>query len=126
MHTESNTSVSKEPHPCGSPNPDELADLLQAMEELDAPENTPKCLSPAVWERFCAFRRTKVESEHKVMRVVANVSHVQLWVLCVSVSTHTLTFSGEGKWKNICQDAGRAAEEKRQAGDCRAGNQKSL
>lgn len=72
MHTESNTSVSKEPHPCGSPQPDELADLLQAMEELDAPENTPKCLSPAVWERFCLFRRTKVESEHKVTRVVAN------------------------------------------------------
>ncbi|TNM99309.1 hypothetical protein fugu_012342 [Takifugu bimaculatus] len=65
-HTESNASVSKEPHPCGSPQPDELADLLQAMEELDAPENTPKCLSPAVWERFCLFRRTKVESEHKV------------------------------------------------------------
>lgn len=68
-HAESDSSLSKEPHPSGSSPPDELNNLLQAMEELDAPQNTPKCLSPVIWERFCQFRRTKVESEHKVTRI---------------------------------------------------------
>lgn len=89
------------------------------MEELDAPENTPKCLSPAVWEKFCLFRRTKVESEHKVATIAATE---QFGALCVYVCTHSLAFSGESKRQNICQDAGRAAEEKRQVGDRRAGN----
>uniref|UniRef100_H3D719 Cilia- and flagella-associated protein 43 n=1 Tax=Tetraodon nigroviridis TaxID=99883 RepID=H3D719_TETNG len=76
-HAESVFSLSKEPPPCGSPPPDELSNWLQAMEELDAPENTPKCLSPEIWERFCQFRRTKVESEHKVKVNGATLARLQ-------------------------------------------------
>ncbi|XP_058242612.1 cilia- and flagella-associated protein 43-like isoform X2 [Hemibagrus wyckioides] len=43
-----------------------LSQIMKAMEELDAPQNMPEGLDPAVWERFCLARRTKVESEQKV------------------------------------------------------------
>jgi len=43
-----------------------LAQLLQAMEELDSPESAPAGLEPSVWERFCLTRRAKVESEQQV------------------------------------------------------------
>lgn len=43
-----------------------LSQMMKAMEELDAPQNMPETLDPAVWERFCLARRTKVESEQKV------------------------------------------------------------
>ena len=45
---------------------DGLGQMLQAMEELDSPENTPAALEPSVWERFCLVRRAKVESEQQV------------------------------------------------------------
>ncbi|XP_056465930.1 cilia- and flagella-associated protein 43-like [Gadus chalcogrammus] len=45
---------------------DGLGQMLQAMEELDSPENTPAGLEPTVWERFCLVRRAKVEGEQQV------------------------------------------------------------
>ena len=46
---------------------DGLGQMLQAMEELDSPENTPAGLEPTVWERFCLVRRAKVEGEQQVV-----------------------------------------------------------
>ncbi|KAK3520924.1 hypothetical protein QTP86_026033 [Hemibagrus guttatus] len=43
-----------------------LSHIMKAMEALDAPQNMPEGLDPAVWERFCLARRTKVKSEQKV------------------------------------------------------------
>lgn len=56
----------------GSLDPDALDKMLQAMEELDALENRPESLSPVIWEKFCLFRRRKVESEHQVTMNVVN------------------------------------------------------
>ncbi|AWP13877.1 putative cilia- and flagella-associated protein 43, partial [Scophthalmus maximus] len=49
----------------GSLAPDATDKMSKAMEEQDAPENTPEGLNPSVWKRFCLVRRVKIESEHK-------------------------------------------------------------
>ncbi|XP_042358212.1 cilia- and flagella-associated protein 43 [Plectropomus leopardus] len=64
--TDNSSNPFKEQRLCGSLAPDALGKMLKAMEELDAPENIPEGLSPAIWERFCLVRRAKVESEQKV------------------------------------------------------------
>lgn len=45
-----------------------LSQIMKAMEELDAPQNMPEGLDPAVWEKFCLARRKKVGSEQKVRK----------------------------------------------------------
>ncbi|XP_014828534.1 PREDICTED: cilia- and flagella-associated protein 43 [Poecilia mexicana] len=45
---------------------DGLSQTLAGMEESDAPENMPKGVTQFVWEKFCAVRKTKVESEQKI------------------------------------------------------------
>lgn len=42
--------------------------MLKAMDELDEPEKMPFGLNPSVWQRFCLVRRSKVESEQKVIQ----------------------------------------------------------
>ncbi|TNN81819.1 Cilia- and flagella-associated protein 43 [Liparis tanakae] len=64
--TDNSSNQSKAQRLCGSLAPDALVKMLKAMEELDAPENTPEGASPQIWEKFCLVRRAKVESEHKV------------------------------------------------------------
>lgn len=48
--------------------PDALGKTLEAMDELDLAEHMPEGMNPLLWEQFCHIRRTKVETEHKVMR----------------------------------------------------------
>ncbi|XP_078007200.1 cilia- and flagella-associated protein 43-like [Phascolarctos cinereus] len=43
-----------------------LAQLMNGMEELDNPINMPEGIEPPVWTHLCALRRTKVESEQKI------------------------------------------------------------
>ncbi|KAJ0067028.1 hypothetical protein NL108_007826, partial [Boleophthalmus pectinirostris] len=56
----------KDPLLSGSMAPESLGKLLMAVDEMDSPQNMPKNLNPLIWERFCIFRRTKIEKEHKV------------------------------------------------------------
>ncbi|XP_008427595.1 cilia- and flagella-associated protein 43 isoform X2 [Poecilia reticulata] len=53
-------------HGLNTPAPDGLSQILAGMEEMDAPENMPKGVTQSVWEKFCAVRKTKVESEQKI------------------------------------------------------------
>ncbi|KAM7408596.1 hypothetical protein PAMA_002353 [Pampus argenteus] len=64
--TDNNQNPFKQQSLCGSLAPDQLGNMLMAMEELDAQKNMPEGLNPMIWERFCLVRRTKVESEQKV------------------------------------------------------------
>lgn len=45
---------------------DALAHLMKAIDEMDNPENRPEGLDIINWERFCASRRAKVDSEQQV------------------------------------------------------------
>ena len=40
--------------------------LNAALDELDKPSNMPEGLDPSVWQRMCAVRRSKIESENLV------------------------------------------------------------
>nr|XP_019944828.1 PREDICTED: cilia- and flagella-associated protein 43 [Paralichthys olivaceus] len=64
--TDNNPNPFKDQHLSSSQASDALDKMLKAMEELDAPENIPQGLNPSIWERFCLFRRSKIESEQKV------------------------------------------------------------
>ncbi|XP_066535952.1 cilia- and flagella-associated protein 43 [Hoplias malabaricus] len=64
--TDSSKSPFKERPLSGRTATEELTQMMKAMEELDAPENMPESLDPAVWARFCLARRAKVESEQRV------------------------------------------------------------
>lgn len=66
-HTLNNQNPFKEQSLCGSLASDGLGKILMAMEDLDAHEHMPEGLNPTIWERFCLVRRTKVESEQKVI-----------------------------------------------------------
>ncbi|XP_058242609.1 cilia- and flagella-associated protein 43 isoform X1 [Hemibagrus wyckioides] len=57
-----------------------LSQIMKAMEELDAPQNMPEGLDPAVWERFCLARRTKVESEQKVKMKALMLAEMQTFL----------------------------------------------
>ncbi|MCI4376303.1 hypothetical protein PGIGA_G00187010 [Pangasianodon gigas] len=57
-----------------------LSQMMKAMEELDAPQNMPEGLDPAVWERFCLARRTKVESEQKVKMKALTLAEMQTFL----------------------------------------------
>ncbi|XP_017552052.1 cilia- and flagella-associated protein 43 isoform X1 [Pygocentrus nattereri] len=57
-----------------------LSQMMKAMEELDAPENMPEALDPAVWERFCLSRRGKVESEQQVKMKALTLAEMQAFL----------------------------------------------
>ncbi|XP_041921632.1 cilia- and flagella-associated protein 43 isoform X2 [Alosa sapidissima] len=57
-----------------------LSLMLRAMEELDSQEYMPEGLDPAVWERFCNSRRTKVESEHQVKIKALTLAEMQAFL----------------------------------------------
>ncbi|XP_029425529.1 cilia- and flagella-associated protein 43 isoform X6 [Nannospalax galili] len=57
----------------GKLNRDNFAQLMKAMDELDSTSNMPEGMDPLVWEHFCAIRRAKVESEHKVKQKAAGL-----------------------------------------------------
>ncbi|XP_062375052.1 cilia- and flagella-associated protein 43 [Sardina pilchardus] len=57
-----------------------LSLMLRAMEELDSLEHMPEGLDPAVWERFCTSRRTKVESEHQVKTKALTLAEMQAFL----------------------------------------------
>lgn len=50
--------------------PDALDKMLEAMDELDHVDHMPEGMNPLLWEQFCHLRRLKVETEHKVRRVL--------------------------------------------------------
>uniref|UniRef100_A0A3P9PD66 Cilia- and flagella-associated protein 43 n=1 Tax=Poecilia reticulata TaxID=8081 RepID=A0A3P9PD66_POERE len=62
-------------HGLNTPAPDGLSQILAGMEEMDAPENMPKGVTQSVWEKFCAVRKTKVESEQKVIQRKRHIYH---------------------------------------------------
>ncbi|XP_061602161.1 cilia- and flagella-associated protein 43 [Cololabis saira] len=62
---------------CGSLGPNALNQMLNAMEELDAPENMPEGMCPAVWMKLCVARREKVESEQKVKTKALTLAQMQ-------------------------------------------------
>ncbi|XP_031811653.1 cilia- and flagella-associated protein 43 [Sarcophilus harrisii] len=43
-----------------------FAEVMNAMEEMDNPNNMPEGLELPSWTHFCALRRTKIESEQRV------------------------------------------------------------
>ncbi|XP_063303391.1 cilia- and flagella-associated protein 43 [Pelobates fuscus] len=57
-----------------------LAQLMQAMDEFDAPENIPEGLELPVWERFCKTRRSKMEIEQQVKRKAAVLAEMQAFL----------------------------------------------
>ncbi|XP_058508068.1 cilia- and flagella-associated protein 43 isoform X2 [Solea solea] len=78
--TDSKPNVLKEQRLCGSLAPDALGKMLKAVEELDAPENTPEGLNTSVWERFCLVRRAKIESEQKVKEKALTFAEMQAFL----------------------------------------------
>uniref|UniRef100_A0A672JAF0 Uncharacterized protein n=1 Tax=Salarias fasciatus TaxID=181472 RepID=A0A672JAF0_SALFA len=74
------TDLLKEHRLCASLPPDALGKMLKAMEDLDSPENMPGGLNPSIWERFCAIRRTKVESEHQVKLKALTLAEMQAFL----------------------------------------------
>ncbi|XP_073476632.1 cilia- and flagella-associated protein 43 [Aquarana catesbeiana] len=56
---------------------DSIAQLMKAMDELDAPELIPEGLELPVWERFCLARRSKMEYEQKVKRKAQILAEMQ-------------------------------------------------
>lgn len=90
--TENNSNLLKEQRLCGSFAPDALGKMLKAMEELDAPENTPEGLNPSTWERFCLVRRTKVEIEQKVKWGHGQVNDWETDEQCQTTEIHTEAF----------------------------------
>lgn len=65
--TDNNQNPFKDQSLCGSLASNGLGKMLMAMDELDTQDNMPEGLNPSIWERFCLVRRTKVESEQKVI-----------------------------------------------------------
>ncbi|KAJ3609888.1 hypothetical protein NHX12_021982 [Muraenolepis orangiensis] len=59
---------------------DGLGHMLQAMEELDSPENSPSALEPAAWERFSLVRKAKVESEQQVKVKALTLAETQAFL----------------------------------------------
>ncbi|XP_013915005.1 PREDICTED: cilia- and flagella-associated protein 43 [Thamnophis sirtalis] len=59
---------------------DALAHLMKAIDEMDNPENRPEGLDISNWERFCAARRAKVESEQQVKQKVLTLAEMQTFL----------------------------------------------
>ncbi|KAF5901569.1 cilia- and flagella-associated protein 43, partial [Clarias magur] len=54
--------------------------MMKAMVQLDAPQNMPEGLDPAVWQRFCLSRRAKVESEQKIKTKALTLAEMQTFL----------------------------------------------
>ncbi|KAM9804149.1 LOW QUALITY PROTEIN: cilia- and flagella-associated protein 43 [Neosynchiropus ocellatus] len=80
LRTENSTKPFKEQTPCASQGPDAFDKMLKAMDELDAKENMPEGLNPAVWERFCHARRAKAASEQKVRVNALTMAEMQAFL----------------------------------------------
>ncbi|XP_027707432.1 cilia- and flagella-associated protein 43-like [Vombatus ursinus] len=59
---------------------DTLAQIMKAMDDLDAPHHMPEGLDPGVWQYFCAARRTKIENEQKVKQKTADLLEMQAFL----------------------------------------------
>ncbi|XP_060538905.1 cilia- and flagella-associated protein 43 isoform X1 [Pantherophis guttatus] len=59
---------------------DALAHLMKAIDEMDNPENRPEGLDIINWERFCAARRAKVESEQQVKQKALTLAEMQTFL----------------------------------------------
>ncbi|XP_070608857.1 cilia- and flagella-associated protein 43 isoform X2 [Erythrolamprus reginae] len=59
---------------------DALAHLMKAIDEMDNPENRPEGLDISNWERFCAARRMKVESEQQVKQKAMTLAEMQTFL----------------------------------------------
>ncbi|XP_072293479.1 cilia- and flagella-associated protein 43 [Eucyclogobius newberryi] len=70
----------KDPTLCGSMAPESLGNLLKAVDEMDSPQNMPEGLSSFIWDRFCTFRRTKIEREHKVKMNALTLAEMQAFL----------------------------------------------
>lgn len=78
--TTKNPNPFKDPTLSGSLAPESLGKLLKAVEDMDAPQNMPEGLNPFVWERFCLFRRTKIDKEHKVKVNALTLAEMQAFL----------------------------------------------
>ncbi|XP_051883623.1 cilia- and flagella-associated protein 43 [Pristis pectinata] len=56
------------------------AHLLAAMDDLDSIRFKPEPLDYTVWERFCAIRRMKIESEHQVKLKAVTLAEMQTFL----------------------------------------------
>uniref|UniRef100_A0A8C6TSJ9 Uncharacterized protein n=1 Tax=Neogobius melanostomus TaxID=47308 RepID=A0A8C6TSJ9_9GOBI len=70
----------RDPAQCGSLALDNLGKLLKAVDEMDSHQNMPQDLNPIIWERFCVFRRTKIEKEHKVKMNALTFAEMQAFL----------------------------------------------
>ncbi|XP_078007743.1 cilia- and flagella-associated protein 43-like [Phascolarctos cinereus] len=59
---------------------DTLAQIMKAMDDLDAPHHMPEGLDPEVWQYLCAARRTKIENEQKVKQKTADLLEMQAFL----------------------------------------------
>ncbi|XP_036592448.1 cilia- and flagella-associated protein 43-like [Trichosurus vulpecula] len=59
---------------------DSLAQIMKAMDDLDSPHHMPEGLDPAVWQYFCAARRTKIENEQRVKQKAAGLLEIQAFL----------------------------------------------
>ncbi|XP_053162414.1 cilia- and flagella-associated protein 43 isoform X2 [Hemicordylus capensis] len=59
---------------------DALAHLMKAIDEMDDPDNRPEGLDLNNWERFCAARRAKVESEQLVKQKALTLAEMQTFL----------------------------------------------
>ncbi|KAM6443389.1 cilia- and flagella-associated protein 43 [Liasis olivaceus] len=59
---------------------DALTHLMKAIDEMDNPENRPEGLDITNWERFCATRRAKVESEQQVKQKALTLAEMQTFL----------------------------------------------
>ncbi|XP_024152619.1 cilia- and flagella-associated protein 43 isoform X2 [Oryzias melastigma] len=63
-----------------SQTPDALNQILKAMDELDDPDKMPFSLNPSVWQKFCLVRRSKIESEQKVITHALTLAEMQAFL----------------------------------------------
>ncbi|XP_062989315.1 cilia- and flagella-associated protein 43 [Elgaria multicarinata webbii] len=59
---------------------DALTHLMKTIDEMDEPENRPEGLDLANWERFCAARRIKVQSEQLVKQKALALAEIQTFL----------------------------------------------
>uniref|UniRef100_A0A8D2IPN9 Cilia- and flagella-associated protein 43 n=1 Tax=Varanus komodoensis TaxID=61221 RepID=A0A8D2IPN9_VARKO len=59
---------------------DALTHLMKSIDEMDEPENRPEGLDLVSWERFCAARRIKVESEQQIKQKALTLAEMQTFL----------------------------------------------
>ncbi|XP_078480939.1 cilia- and flagella-associated protein 43-like, partial [Lampetra planeri] len=80
MRAQTDNNSFRGPETCASLTPNGLDKMVTAMEELDAPENMPDVLNLSMWEKLCAARRNKVESEQKVRATALTLAEMQAFL----------------------------------------------